>query len=147
MRRRLVPALLVPVVMFYAAVAQAPAPVEAIRLRQQGIWAEAGRAWQSVVERDPHDAAAFASLGFALSKEQTPSPVKSPLSLLHPNFLSGRFQKYDDVSTSGHDLFVVPPSGGQLRGGYLRLGTGLKARLERVGYLERPIGGNQPSSR
>jgi len=56
--------------MLARALAQASGPEEAIKLQQQGKWAEAARAWQSVVERDPHDAAAFASLGFALSKEQ-----------------------------------------------------------------------------
>jgi len=52
------------------AIAQAPTPADAIALEQQGKLSEAAQAWKAVTERDPGDAAAFASLGVVLSKEQ-----------------------------------------------------------------------------
>src|SRR2546423_9477248 len=50
--------------------AQAPTPANAVALEQQGKLAEAAQVWQAVTRHDPHDAAAFASLGVVLSKEQ-----------------------------------------------------------------------------
>lgn len=49
---------------------QASTPAEAIALEQQGKLAEAAQAWRAVTNRNPKDAAAFASLGAVLSKEQ-----------------------------------------------------------------------------
>ena len=49
---------------------QAPSPAQAIALEQQGKLAEAAQVWRAVTERNPKDAAAFASLGVVLSKEQ-----------------------------------------------------------------------------
>src|SRR5229473_1926519 len=43
--------------------AQAPTPADALALEQQGKLAEAAQVWQAVTRHDPHDAAAFASLG------------------------------------------------------------------------------------
>jgi tetratricopeptide (TPR) repeat protein len=50
--------------------AQASTPAQAIALEQQGKLAEAARVWRAVTQRNPKDAAAFASLGVVLSKEQ-----------------------------------------------------------------------------
>jgi Flp pilus assembly protein TadD len=50
--------------------AQASTPADAIALEQQGKLAEAAQVWQAVVQKNPNDAAAFASLGVILSKEQ-----------------------------------------------------------------------------
>src|ERR1700687_612250 len=52
------------------AIAQAPSPVEALALEQQGNLEEAARVWQSVTERNPRDMGAFASLGVVLAKQQ-----------------------------------------------------------------------------
>src|SRR5580693_3286194 len=49
---------------------QALTPADAIALEQQGRLGEAAQAWRSVIQKDPHDAGAFASLGVVLSKEQ-----------------------------------------------------------------------------
>src|SRR5689334_14682223 len=53
-----------------AAYAQGASPTEAIALEQQGRWAEAVQVWQSVTEKNPRDAAAFASMGVDLAREQ-----------------------------------------------------------------------------
>jgi tetratricopeptide (TPR) repeat protein len=50
--------------------AQASSPAQAIALEQQGKLAEAAQVWRAVTQRNPKDAAAFASLGVVLSKEQ-----------------------------------------------------------------------------
>src|SRR5579863_10416159 len=50
--------------------AQTYRPADAIALEQLGRIAEAAEAWRSVTEQDPNDAAAFASLGVDLSKQQ-----------------------------------------------------------------------------
>ena len=44
--------------------------LEAIALEQQGKLPEAAQTWRSVIQKNPSDAAAFASLGVILSKEQ-----------------------------------------------------------------------------
>ena len=50
--------------------AQASTPSDALALEQQGRLAEAARVWRAVILKNPHDAAAFASLGVVLSKQQ-----------------------------------------------------------------------------
>jgi tetratricopeptide (TPR) repeat protein len=50
--------------------AQASSPSEAMALEQQGKLDEAARVWKAVVERNPRDAGAFASLGVVFSKEK-----------------------------------------------------------------------------
>jgi len=55
---------------FSCAQSPPPGPQEAMVLEQQGKLAEAERVWQSVVARNPRDAAAFASLGVDYSKDQ-----------------------------------------------------------------------------
>jgi hypothetical protein len=50
--------------------AQNPKPADAIALEQQGHLGEAEKAWTLIVQQTPRDAAAFASLGVVLSKEQ-----------------------------------------------------------------------------
>jgi tetratricopeptide (TPR) repeat protein len=50
--------------------AQKFSPADAVALEQQGRLEEAAGAWQSVVQQNPRDSAAFASLGVVLSKEQ-----------------------------------------------------------------------------
>ena len=49
---------------------QAYTPAEAIALEQQGKYADAAQAWSAVTRANPRDAAAFASLGVVLSREQ-----------------------------------------------------------------------------
>jgi tetratricopeptide (TPR) repeat protein len=49
---------------------QKSSPAKALALEQQGRLAEAAQVWRAVTQRDPKDAAAFASLGVVLSKEQ-----------------------------------------------------------------------------
>src|ERR1700687_1443104 len=49
--------------------AQVPTPEAAMALERQGNLAEAEKTWRLVVQRDPGEAAAFASLGLVLSKE------------------------------------------------------------------------------
>src|SRR5579863_1787871 len=50
--------------------AQAQTPADAIALQQQGKLPEAVQAWRAITARNPNDAAAFASLGVVLSREQ-----------------------------------------------------------------------------
>src|SRR5882757_5774587 len=50
--------------------AQSSSPAQAIAFEQQGKLAEAAQAWRAVTRQNPKDAAAFASLGVVLSKEQ-----------------------------------------------------------------------------
>ncbi len=68
-------ALLLPALLSVRTVAQTPA--DAIALEQQGKLPEAAAAWRAVTARNPHDAAAFASLGVVLSKEQKYSEAAS----------------------------------------------------------------------
>jgi tetratricopeptide (TPR) repeat protein len=49
--------------------AQAPTPEAAMALEQQGNLPEAEKTWHLVVQKNPRDAAAFASLGLVLSKQ------------------------------------------------------------------------------
>ena len=49
--------------------AQASRPSDALALEQQGKLAEAAEVWRTVIQKDPDDAAAVASLGVILSKE------------------------------------------------------------------------------
>jgi tetratricopeptide (TPR) repeat protein len=49
--------------------AQTPGPAEALAFEQQGKLAEAETTWRQVVQQNPQDAAAFASLGLVLSKQ------------------------------------------------------------------------------
>jgi len=48
----------------------AQTPEQAIAFEQRGDFAAATEIWKAVVQRDPQDAAAFAQLGIALSKQQ-----------------------------------------------------------------------------
>jgi tetratricopeptide (TPR) repeat protein len=48
---------------------QSPNPSEALALEQQGKLAQAEKVWRRITEANPHDAAAFASLGLILSKQ------------------------------------------------------------------------------
>src|ERR1700677_19939 len=90
------------------AIAQSPSPADALALEQQGKWGEAAQAWRAVTEKDPHDAAAFASLGVALSKEEkyqeaasayekalalNPKLLGVQLNLGLAEFKQGRFQE------------------------------------------------------
>src|ERR1700687_4000166 len=50
-------------------IAQVPTPEAAIALEQQGNLPEAEKTWRIVVQKNPRDAAAFASLGLVLSKQ------------------------------------------------------------------------------
>jgi tetratricopeptide (TPR) repeat protein len=52
------------------AAAQSSGPEQAISLEKEGKWAEAEQVWRSVVQQDPNDAAAFASLGVDLARQQ-----------------------------------------------------------------------------
>src|ERR1041385_3719544 len=57
-------------VLFVSSIASAQTPSQAIELEQQGKLVEATEAWRAVTRKNPRDAAAFASLGVVLSKEQ-----------------------------------------------------------------------------
>jgi len=48
----------------------AQTPADALALQEQGKLAESAQAWRAVARRNPKDAAAFASLGVVLAKEQ-----------------------------------------------------------------------------
>jgi tetratricopeptide (TPR) repeat protein/peptidoglycan/xylan/chitin deacetylase (PgdA/CDA1 family) len=50
--------------------ANTPSPTDATALTQQGKLEQATQAWHSIIQRNPKDAAAYASLGFVLSREQ-----------------------------------------------------------------------------
>src|SRR5580704_12435544 len=52
------------------AMANAQTPADAIALDQEGKLPEAVQAWRAVIQKNPNDAAALASLGVVLSKEQ-----------------------------------------------------------------------------
>jgi tetratricopeptide (TPR) repeat protein len=68
---RIAVALLSPVfVLPIGASAQTATPHDAMALEQQGNLAEAAKVWRAVIQKDPSDAAALASLGVILSKEQ-----------------------------------------------------------------------------
>jgi tetratricopeptide (TPR) repeat protein len=56
--------------MLLPALARAQTPGDAIALEQAGRLPEAEQSWQLVVQQNPRDAAAFASLGVVLSREQ-----------------------------------------------------------------------------
>ena len=49
---------------------QISTPSEGIALQQQGKFVEAEKAWREVVGQNPNDAAAYASLGVVLSKQE-----------------------------------------------------------------------------
>src|SRR5205807_10389613 len=49
---------------------QASGPSDAAALEQQGKFFEAAEIWRAVTEHNPHDAAAFASLGIDLARQQ-----------------------------------------------------------------------------
>ena len=51
-------------------IAQSADPSDAIALERQGKLPEAERSWRLIVEQNSGDAAAFASLGVVLSKQQ-----------------------------------------------------------------------------
>jgi tetratricopeptide (TPR) repeat protein len=48
---------------------QSQGPADAIALEQQGKFAESAQAWRQVIEKTPHDAGAYASLGVVLAKQ------------------------------------------------------------------------------
>src|ERR1700733_6550152 len=50
--------------------AQTPDPESAVALERQGKLSDAERVWRAIVQQNPSDAAAFASLGVVLSKER-----------------------------------------------------------------------------
>jgi tetratricopeptide (TPR) repeat protein len=50
--------------------AQAASPADAMALEQQGKLAEAAQVWQAVIQQNPDDAGAYASLGVIFSKQQ-----------------------------------------------------------------------------
>src|SRR5947207_2123514 len=52
------------------ALAQTPTPAEALALEQQQKWSEAAQVWKQLTQRNPNDAAAFASLGLDLARQQ-----------------------------------------------------------------------------
>ncbi len=54
----------------FAGALQAQTPRDAIALEQRGQLEDAARAWQAITRRNPQDAAAFASLGVVLSKDE-----------------------------------------------------------------------------
>src|SRR5271156_910293 len=49
--------------------AQTPSPSAALALEQQGKLTEAEKSWRSIVQQNPQDAAAQASLGVVLSRQ------------------------------------------------------------------------------
>lgn len=53
----------------FLATAQSFSPSDALAFEQQGKLAEAAQAWRTIVQRNPLNAAAFASLGLVLSKD------------------------------------------------------------------------------
>jgi len=55
---------------FFASAAAAQTPQDAISLEREGNLDDAVRTWRAITRRDPHDAAAFASLGVDLSRQQ-----------------------------------------------------------------------------
>src|SRR3974377_1255823 len=50
--------------------AQTSSPAQAQALERQGKLEEAARVWEAVTTQNPHDAAAFASLGVVLSRQE-----------------------------------------------------------------------------
>ena len=60
-----------------SAIAQTADPSEAQSLEKAGKFAEAAAAWRSVAQRDPRNAAAWASLGLVLSRLQEYSEAAS----------------------------------------------------------------------
>src|SRR6516225_8448246 len=68
---------------------QSASPSEAMALEQQGKLAEAAEVWIAVTEHTPNDAAAFASLGVVLSKQQKYSEAAAAYRkaiALNPNY-------------------------------------------------------------
>src|SRR5436309_1336410 len=51
-------------------VAQVPSTADPIALEHEGKFAEAAEAWQALIKANPRDAAAFASLGLDLARQQ-----------------------------------------------------------------------------
>jgi len=52
------------------ALAQAPTPADALALEQQQKWSQAAQVWKQLTDRNPNDAAGFASLGLDLARQQ-----------------------------------------------------------------------------
>src|SRR5580765_7726945 len=50
--------------------AQSNTPAAAVALEQKGDWPQAAQAWRSFIAAHPRDAAAYASLGVVLAKQQ-----------------------------------------------------------------------------
>src|SRR5271166_6050803 len=129
------------------AAAQAPNPADAVALEQQGRLAEAARVWQAVTQQNPNDAAAFASLGAVLSKQQKYQEAASSyrkalaldaklpgvnLNLGLAEFKQGHFQR---AITPFRSALAVDPSNVQAR---ILLGLsyyGAKRFTEAINYL------------
>ena len=56
--------------LFFSAGANTQTPADAITLEQEGKLPEAAEAWRAVIQKNPSDARAYASLGVVFSKEQ-----------------------------------------------------------------------------
>jgi tetratricopeptide (TPR) repeat protein len=68
--------------------AQTPTPEAAIAFERQGNFADSEKTWRAIVQRDPKDAAALASLGLVLSKQgkyDQAAPVYGKALALSPN--------------------------------------------------------------
>src|SRR5437868_13440434 len=93
--------------LFLPTLAAAQTPSDAMALEQQGRLAEASNAWRAVTVKNPRDAAAFASLGTVLSRQDkygeaavayrkaltlTPKLTGIQLNLGLAEFKQGRFE-------------------------------------------------------
>ena len=81
---------------------QASSPSAAIALEQQGKLAEAAQVWRAVIQKDPNDAGAFASLGVILSKQQNYHDVASAL--------FWKSHLYDDAKREFESELSIDPS-------------------------------------
>jgi tetratricopeptide (TPR) repeat protein len=92
--------------------AQAPTPEAAMALEQQGNLPEAEKTWRLVVQKNPRDAAALASLGVVLSKEgkyaEAVPAYRKALALRH-NLLGIQLNLGLAEFKQGHFEMAVPP--------------------------------------
>lgn len=131
--------------------AQAPSPSEAQSFEQRGKLPEAEQAWRRVTETNPHDAAAFASLGLVLSRqgkyEQAVPAYKKANSLnpqlpgLHLNWGLAEFkqQHFEAALVPLRKALAADPQNLQVR---TLLGLscyGAKQFAEAVSYLDLPV--------
>jgi tetratricopeptide (TPR) repeat protein len=140
-----------------SASAQASSAADALALEQQGKLDEAAQVWQAVLQKNPDDAGAFASLGVIFSKEHKyqeaasayrkaitldPTLPGMQLNLGLAEFKQGHFQ---DAIAPLSAVVIADPSNAQARTLLGLSDYGARHFADAVKYLE-PVAKSDPSN-